>query len=120
MNEKRRFHRVRFKCPCEMSHKCIAYKGQLENISLNGALISFEEGVIVPENDECLLKVYMEGESSLLQMAVRVIYSNFTMVGVQFSAMEAADRKRLSKLMEALSNDPVKIAQELKLLDSES
>ncbi len=119
MLEKRRFHRVRFRCACELIHNGISYKGQLENISLNGALISFEEGVIIPEDDKCFLVIHLEGEVSLLQMTVRVVYSNFTMSGVKFSVMEDAARERLSNLMAALGCDSVRISQELKLLDSE-
>ncbi len=119
MLEKRRFHRVRFRSACEMIHNAISYQGQLENVSLNGALVSFNDGVIVPQDDECLLKVHLEGERDVLQMTVRVIYANFTMVGVKFSSMEAGTRERLIKLVAALSDDPAKVAQELKLLESE-
>ncbi|HEX9022349.1 MAG TPA: PilZ domain-containing protein [Geobacteraceae bacterium] len=119
MLEKRRFHRVRFKSACEMIHNTISYRGQLENISLNGALVSFSDGVIVPQDDECLLKLYLEGERGDLQMTVKVIYANFTMVGVKFSSMDGGSRERLIRLVAALSDDPAKVAQEQKLLESE-
>ncbi len=119
MLEKRRFHRVRFRSACVMIHNGISYQGQLENVSLNGALVSFNDGVIVPQDDECLLTVCLEGERDVLQMTVKVIYANFTMVGVKFSSMEAGTRERLIKLVAALSDDPAMVAQELKLLESE-
>ena len=120
MFEKRRFHRVRFTAACELTHNDISYKGQLENISLNGALVSFNDGLIVPQDDECILMVYLEGENSPLRLGVRVIYSNFTMIGVKFVLMDAGCRERLNNLVASLSGEPEKLSDELKLLERES
>jgi c-di-GMP-binding flagellar brake protein YcgR len=119
MLEKRRFHRVRFTAPSELTHNDITYKGQLENISLNGALLSFSEGVIIPQDEECILTVHLEGENDLLRMVVKVIYSNFTMIGIKFASVDAETRERLYMLMARLSNEPEKLTQERQLLERE-
>jgi len=119
MLEKRRFHRIRFTAASELTHNDITYKGQLENISLNGALLSFSDGVIIPQDEECILTVCLEGEKDLLRLLVKVIYSNFTMIGIKFVTVEGETRERLYKLMARLSNEPDKLIQERQLLEWE-
>jgi c-di-GMP-binding flagellar brake protein YcgR len=119
MLEKRRFHRVRFTATSEMIHNNITYKGQLENISLNGALLSFSDGVVVPQDDECILTVFLEGENTPLRMVVQVIYSNFTMIGIKFASIDAETRERLYNLLARLSSDANKLTYERQLLERE-
>ena len=117
MLEKRRFHRVRFTAASELAHNDITYKGQLENISLNGALLSFSDGVIVPQDEECILTVCLEGEPPPLRLVVKVIYSNFTMIGLKFASLDAGTRERLYNLMARLSSELEKLTIERQLLD---
>jgi hypothetical protein len=119
MLERRRFHRVRFTAESELTHNGMTCKGQLENISLNGALLSFKDGVIIPQDEECILKVWLEWESDPLSIVVKVIYSNFTMIGISFASVGSETRERLYKLMEWLSNEPEKLTQERQLLERE-
>jgi len=103
MNEKREFHRVRFRAKSELTHNELTYQGQLENISLNGALISFDDGIVVPEGEKCILTIHLDDEETPLRVAVDVKHSNFTMIGIRFNACDEIARKRLCKLMERLS-----------------
>jgi hypothetical protein len=119
MLEKRRFHRVRFTAASELTHNDITYKGQLENISLNGALLSFSDGVIIPQDEECILTVRLEAENDLLRLLVKVIYANFTMIGVKFDSVDTGMGDRLCKLMARLSNEPEKLTKERQLLEWE-
>ncbi len=120
MFEKRRFLRIRFTAACELTHNDLSYEGQVENISLNGALVSFNDGVIVPQDDECALAVFLKGDNDPLQMRVKVIYSNFTMIGVKFALMDVVMRERLNNLVVSLSGEPDRIREELRLLARES
>ena len=113
MDEKRQFQRVRFRAKSELTHNEIIYQGQLENISLNGALISFNDGVVVPQEDECILTIYLEDEETPLRIGVEVIHSNFTMIGIKFNTCDDMSWERLCNLMERLTaeadkpdNDP--------------
>ncbi len=116
MIEKRRFHRVRFMAKSELNHNGIVYKGQLENLSLNGALVSFNDGIIVPQGEECTLTVYLEGEHSNLRFEVEVIHSSFTMVGMKFVPSDADTKARLYKLMGKVTAEPDKLRDELQRL----
>ena len=117
MIEKRRFHRIRFTAPSELNHNQVSYKGRLENISLNGALVSFNEGVIVPPDEKCILSFNVQGDEDPFRMVVRVIYCNFTMIGVKFISMDTVTRERLNNLVAALSGEYARISDELKHLD---
>src|SRR5208282_4137874 len=103
MIEKRQFQRVRFRAKSELTHNEITYQGQLENISLNGALISFNDGVVVPHEDECILTIYLEDEETPLRVGVEVIHSNFTMIGIKFNTCDDMSWERLCNLMERLT-----------------
>ena len=119
MHEKRQFHRVRFTAPSELVNNNICYKGQLENISLNGALVSFSDGIVVPQNDECILSVFLEGDNSILRLVGLVIYSNFTMIGLKFVSGDAATRERLCNIMARLSSERGILKYERQLLARE-
>lgn len=105
MLDKRQLHRVRFKATSELINNDITYKCQLENISLNGALVSFSDGVVVPQDDECILSVFLEGENTPLRMLAQAINSHFTMIGIKFVSEDAETRERLYNLLERLSSE---------------
>jgi c-di-GMP-binding flagellar brake protein YcgR len=117
--DKRQFHRVRFTAISELINNNITYRGQLENISLNGALVSFSDGVIVPQDDECILSVFLEGEDTPLRFVVKVIYSNFTMIGIKFVSEDTETRERLYNILARLSTEKQKLAYERKALEKE-
>jgi hypothetical protein len=115
MNEMRQFKRVRFKAKCSLSHNNISYLGQMENISLNGALISFSDGVVIPRNESCSLTVYLEEENSPLRLTIEVIHSNFTMIGIKFVSNDAEMQERLQELIERLTTGQEKLVNEQQL-----
>ena len=119
MLEKRRFHRVRFTAPSVLIHNDISYRGQIENISLNGALLSFSDGVIIPQDEKYVLIIWPDGETSLLRMEVKVIYANFTMIGIRFVSMDDGTCNRLYNLMAELGGEPGKLTMESKMLERE-
>jgi hypothetical protein len=104
MNEKRRFSRVRYNAKCSLTHNNITYMGQLENISSNGALISFNDGIVIPNYDRCNLNIYIEDQSAPLRIEIEVIYSNFTMLGVRFANDEKLVKDALGNLLERLTS----------------
>jgi len=119
MLEKRRFRRVRFTAPSDLIHNDISYRGQIENISLNGALLSFSDGVIIPQDEKCALIVWPDEENPLLRMEVKVIYANFTMIGIKFVSMDEGTHDRLYNLMAELGGEPGKLTMERKILELE-
>ena len=104
MDEKRRFKRVRVSASCSLTYNNITYLGRLENISLNGALISFNDGIVIPKDERCNLKVYLEETDTPLRTEIEVIHSNFTMLGVRFDKNDRVAEEALANLLERLTS----------------
>jgi hypothetical protein len=102
-----------------IDHNNINSPGRLENISLNGALISFSDGVVVPRDEECILTIHLEDEDTPFRLGVEVIHANFTMIGIKFIASNVETRLRLRNLLERLTPEPDKLSRELQMLDRE-
>jgi hypothetical protein len=90
----------------------------MENISLNGALISFNDGVVIPRDECCSLTVYLEDVT--LRLLIEVIHSNFTMIGVEFAKKDDAMEVRLQKLIERLTTGQEYLVKEQQLFCRES
>ena len=115
MNQKRHFIRVRFKAKCSLTHNKTNYPGQLENISINGALISLNDGIVIPRDDICSLTVYLEDENTPLHLVIEVMYCKFTMIGVKFTKKNAETRKRLEDLIDRLTTEQENLVKEQRL-----
>ncbi|GFO58457.1 hypothetical protein GMST_07820 [Geomonas silvestris] len=115
MNEQRKFHRVRMTETCSLSYQSTLYHGQLDNISLNGAVVSFTEPVSVPVGAICLLTVYLK-ETAPLRLNIEVIHSNNAMIGMRFVPLDEAGQHQLVDLVQRFSTEPEKLASELDIL----
>jgi len=110
--ESRRFHRVTFAAPGELCHQGMSYRIRLENISMRGALISSHECIMVPADDCATLLIQLDQDAELLAVTVRVVHSFFSMVGVEFVAIEAEAGDVLFHLLERITDQPEKLLQE--------
>ena len=100
MQEKRRFQRVRFEARCSLAHNSDSYIGQVVNISMNGALLSFNDGLVIPKEESCNLAIYLEGHENPLKMEVEVVHSNFTMLGIKFTGLNCSVKDILTKIID--------------------
>ncbi|MDD5105512.1 MAG: PilZ domain-containing protein [Desulfuromonadaceae bacterium] len=105
MLEKRRFHRVPFSTKTVLAFNGATYSGQLENISMSGALIRLEHGTTLPLGNKFGLTVHVADESVPLQLVAEIVCVPFAMAGIKFISYQADTRERLSKLVESLSAD---------------
>jgi len=106
MLERRQFPRVNLSAKSILRHKAEDYKGQLENISLSGALVRLEQCVIVSTGGEYILKIFIEDEDTALQLLVEVVCATFSLVGVKFIDCDAETRTLLDQLVTQLSMQP--------------
>jgi hypothetical protein len=105
MIEKRSFHRVPFSTKTVLSHNDASHQGQLENISMRGALVRLDHGVYLPQGSKYNVKVYIDGEDTPLQLNAEVVCFTFAMAGIKFASYKADTEARLTKLMDELSAD---------------
>lgn len=107
MSERRMFPRVRLTAKSFLYLQDANYKGQLQNISISGALISMEERFVVPTGGDYTITIYIEGEDLPLQLGVEVVCSSLSLVGVKFVSCDDDTATRLGQLIVNLtSGDP--------------
>jgi len=119
--EKRRFHRINFTARCELRHNKQVYPGQLQNISLNGALANFQESTLsfIKTGERCFFAIYPGTDESPLQFMVEIMHTSFSFGGMKFIAMDAETRTRLIELIEILTSEPDKLRTELAQMERE-
>jgi hypothetical protein len=110
----RRFHRVTFSMPAELTHQGLSYRGRVENISLRGALISSRDCLVIPLGEQCRLSLE-DGEDRIVVTA-QVVHSFFSMAGVQFVAFEEGAELRLFRLMQRITEEPETLRVEWEML----
>ena len=100
------FRRVLFTAKSDVKFEDVIFKGQLENISLNGALISFEDDVSINRGDKCFMTIYPEGESQPIRIIAEVAHFLRNMVGIRFLAIDAESQAFLYELVKKLPAEP--------------
>ncbi|HYS43990.1 MAG TPA: PilZ domain-containing protein [Geobacteraceae bacterium] len=115
MVEKRRFHRIRLASKCSLDCNNAIHEGRLENLSLNGALVSFKGSILVRPGNRGTFSFHVDGDAVPLRFEVEVVHSGFSMVGVKFIDLDAGTKARLAELMERLTAEPEKLREELAL-----
>jgi hypothetical protein len=104
--QQRLFNRVLFTAKSVITFDDIIFNGKIENISLNGAMISFETDVTVNAGDKCFLTIYPEGESQPIRIITEVVRFLRNMVGIKFVAMDAETQLSLNDLVRRVTTEP--------------
>jgi hypothetical protein len=108
MLEKRKFPRFRFEADCILLFDGQAHKGKLVNISLGGAMISLNDGAIISQDEECLLKIVTESNETPDELKVAVAYAAFSCIGLRFLSFDENSHSRLYAQIQTLSMNPEK------------
>ena len=98
---------------CSLAYQDTIYHGELENISLNGAVVAFTDHVAIPMGSIGLLIVYLKGEKSPLKLNVEIIHSNLDMLGMRFVPLDEFGQNRLVHLVQSFTTEPDKLVTEL-------
>jgi len=106
MIDKRQFQRVQLSSNIILSNNDFIYQGQLENISIFGALICLEHDTCLSKGSIYGLTVTIDGEDAPLQFTVEVVFVTFAMAGTKFVSFKADSGIRLVKLIDRFSSEP--------------
>src|SRR5689334_16456536 len=112
MIEKRRFHRISLASKCALACNDAIHEGYLENLSLNGALVSFKGSTMVRPGNRGTFTLYVDWHAVPFLFEVEVVHSGFSLVGLKFLDMDAGTKVRLPELMERLTSEPEKLREE--------
>jgi len=110
--QQRLFHRVLFTAKSVVTLDDVIFKGQVENLSLNGALLSFEKDIAVNLGEKCFLTIYQEGESQPIRIIAEIVRSRRNMVGIKFVAIDAETQSCLYELVNRMTTEPGIMKQE--------
>lgn len=110
MTESRKFHRIRLSAKSTLSHQDVIYLGNLENFSLNGALVRLKPPIILPQGGGYILTIYIDEEDVPLRLVVEVVSAGHDLAGLKFISCDADTATRLGLLVEQLASesDPLK------------
>ncbi|NTX00088.1 MAG: PilZ domain-containing protein [Geobacteraceae bacterium] len=106
MIDKRHFHRVKLSSKAILSNDDSFYQGQLENISMTGALVRLEQGTLLSKGSEYGLTITIDGEDAPLRLNIVVVYITHVIAGFKFVSFEADSGLRLAKIIEKFSSEP--------------
>jgi hypothetical protein len=106
MIDKRQFQRVQLSSRILLSTNDSIYQGQLENISMAGALIRLDHDTCLSNGSTFGLTVTIDGEDAPLQVIVDVVFVTFAMAGIKFVSFKADSGIRLAKLIDRFSSEP--------------
>jgi hypothetical protein len=110
--QQRFFRRVLFTAKSDVTFEDVIFKGRLENLSLNGALISFEMDITVNRGDKCFLTIYPEGGSQPIRIIAEVAHVLRNMVGIRFVAIDVESQSCLYELVKRMSTEPEHLDEE--------
>jgi c-di-GMP-binding flagellar brake protein YcgR len=106
MIERRQYPRVGLTTKSVLRYRDADYRGQLENISIRGALVRLEQSVVLSLGGEYILTIYIEDESTPLQLIVEVVCATPCFAGLKFVSSNAETAARLEQLVRELTPDP--------------
>lgn len=112
MVERRRCHRFRLIAHCKLSRHEANYEGQLENISLYGALVRFEQDSVEFLRDEFDFTIYLEDNDLHLRIIVEVVCVTNGLTGLKFVSCDADTEFRLGQLLIKLDSEQNKPGNE--------
>jgi c-di-GMP-binding flagellar brake protein YcgR len=110
--EKRSFPRVNLAADGLLVYRDALYRARLENISLAGALVSFdgEDEPAIGPGERCQLALYRDGNNTSLRFSTRVVHLGYGMASVRFVNLDEATRLKLRSLIAHQLPEPRHIA----------
>lgn len=106
MIEQRKHPRIRFDARCTLQHDDCSHGGNVVNISLGGAMLSLDDGAIIPQGETCRLLIFSEGGGAPDEVEASVVYSAFSCIGIMFLTFTADSHPLLYETIERLSRNP--------------
>jgi len=109
--EKRSFPRVNLAASGLLVVREGLYRARLENISLNGALVTLEEtdGPPLSTGERCSLALYRSGSDASLRFSTKVVHLGYGMACVKFVNLDQATRLTLRSLIAHQLPEPHRI-----------
>jgi len=116
-NENRRnFHRIFFDAPVTVSHDDQSHHCQLEDLSLNGALLRKSPDWKARQGDEVQLTISLENQAVIIKMDATVMHIEQNKVGLQKTHIDMDSISHLRRLVELNLGDSDMLHRDLEHL----
>ena len=113
MDEKRYFSRINFKAHSQIEFDNNTYEGDLLDISLRGALLSFKDPVPLQKNDRCTLIIHLHSSDIKLIFEAELVHVHKNNLGFKFLEEDVGTMTHLRNLLSLNVGDYDKITDEL-------
>lgn len=113
MEEQRNFSRVKFQAHTRVEIKGRPYGGELLDISLNGALISFDKVLPLKLDEELQIRIFLSSSSISMSFNASLVHLEENRYGFKFNSCDADSMTHLRKLLEYNLDDQGKVTREL-------
>jgi c-di-GMP-binding flagellar brake protein YcgR len=113
--DKRRFSRIFFKVPVELTVADTSYTiEQIANLSIGGCLLKIEDDL--PVGSDCKIAILLEETPHDLRVEVngKIVRSDAETVGIKFTRINPDDLIHLQNIIRYNAEDPDKISEEIK------
>ena len=113
MEEKRYFSRINFTAHSQIEFNNKVYEGNLLDLSLKGALLSFKEQVPLKMNDCCVIRISLHSSDIKLVFDAELTHIHKENMGFKFLSEDVDTMTHLRNLLSLNVGDYDKITDEL-------
>ena len=100
MDERRKFHRVPFATKAEIKYAKNKYKGELIDISLQGALVQGKGDIPLEEGVSCELSIHLLDSEITMQFDADLVHRQENKFGFKFTSEDTETMTHLRRLLE--------------------
>ena len=100
MTEKRNFQRVPFATDADILFNNQKYKGELLDISLNGALIQGKGSIQLEKGNRCALTIHLLETEIVLNFEADLVHTEGNRFGFKFVCEDTETARHLRRLLE--------------------
>jgi len=112
----RDFKRILFSVKTELEHQDKIFTGELLDISLKGALITFSDEPSIKLNEECILRIQLPSSEITLLFDSKLVHQENQHYGFQFLSEDDVTIGHLRRLLELHLGDDAEVEHELSFL----
>ncbi len=116
MDERRKFQRVPFATKAEINCDQIKYKGELLDISLQGALVQGIGDIPLKKGDPCELSIQLLDSEIIMLFDVNCVHRHENKFGFKFTSGDTESMTHLRRLLELNIGSSEVLDRELTLL----
>lgn len=119
-SERRLFSRIDFQSSVKIQFHSLELQADLVDISLKGALISFDTTPAMKKGNQCFFELQLDQASAAVRMEATIVYAKKKLLGLRFDHPDLESITHLRRLIELNTGDSMLVQKELFFLAGSS